>query len=176
MNGLHGQQKRTKGQRRNAGGQRFYGYRERPQLQRKDAADQRCGDNFRTVQPFAGKGAPDQPAHKTTVERHIPDVGPQRHQAAVGKQQALDEQHADHRQKRGVGTHDGGQQHAAAQMTAGTRAGDGKIDHLGGKNKGTHHAHHGHGLVIGLLVQLAHRAPRRHRRTGVHDSGNTRRQ
>ena len=96
MNGLHGQQKRTKGQRRNAGGQRFYGYRERPQLQRKDAADQRCGDNFRMVQPLAGKGAPDQPAHKTTVERHIPDVGPQRHQAAVGKQKALDEQHADH--------------------------------------------------------------------------------
>ena len=30
-------------------------------------------------------------AHKAAVERHVPDVRAQRHQAAVGEQQALDE-------------------------------------------------------------------------------------
>ena len=174
MNGLHRQQKRAERQRRDARRERLNRHRERPQLQRNNAPNQRCRDDLAARKPLAGERAPKQRPHKTTVERHIPDVGTQRHQAAVGKQQALNQQHADHRQKRGVRPHDGGQQHAAAQVAAGPGAGNCKIDHLGGKNERAHHAHHGHGLIVGLLVQLVNGTACGNCRTGVHDPGNPR--
>jgi hypothetical protein len=46
------------------------------------------------------------------------------------------------------------QNHAAPKMSAGTGAGDGKVDHLGGEDKRTHYPHQGNSGIIQIIPSL----------------------
>ena len=100
-------------------------------------------------------GAPDQKiADKAAVERHVPDVRPQRHQAAVGKEQALDREDHDHGQEARVGAEQRGEQHTAAHMAGGAGAGDGVVDHLPREDQRGRDRHGRELLRLVVLSQL----------------------
>ena len=62
---------------------------------------------------------------EAAVKRHVPDVRAQRHQAAVGKEQALDRKDYDHGQKSRPRPEHGREQQAAAEVAG--RAGAGMV-------------------------------------------------
>ena len=87
--------------------------------------------------------AEDEIAAANTDDGHVQDVGPQRHQAAVGEHQALYNENAGDDQNRGARSEQYRRQDSAHQM-AGRAAGHGKIQHLGGENECCRQPEHGH--------------------------------
>ena len=103
-----------------------------------------------------------------TDDGHMQNVGPQRKQSAVGKQEPL--HHKDHRHGQAAGPRPENQpgQHAADQMARNGDDHELKVDHLAGKDHGGHHAGHRHDAVGQLVAQLINRNTHGHRgkRTG----------
>ena len=126
MDGQHQSGKRAEGQFRNAGKARLDHDREGTQLQ----ADHTAGNGSDHDLQAKGRlrfhlskpaGAHDRPpdqeiADKAAVEGHVPDIGAQRHQPAVRKEQALNSQDNDHGEEPRVGPEQCGKQHPSAQM------------------------------------------------------------
>ncbi len=143
MDRLHHPRKNRKRQLGNAGCKGLKGYRKGSHLQGYDTGRNRRRRDPLFCHSTLHKRLPDQkPADKAAIERHIPDITPQRQKPPVRKHQTLYQQDSHHGQKASPGPQHRGQQHTAAEVPGRTRSGNCKIDHLRRKDKGSHHAHH----------------------------------
>ena len=137
-------------------------YGEGPKLQRDDAAEDGGSDDAPSLRPLAlaeETASQDWPPYQevtdeTAVEGHVPYVGAQGQEAAVGKEKTLDRQDHDHGEEARLGSQQGGEQHAAAHMAGGAGAGDGVVDHLPRKDQGGGHRHDGELLRFIVLPEL----------------------
>ena len=176
MNRLHGCDKCEERQFRHAGGYRFQRNTERTELQGEYTSQNRGNDNFLFGHAVFHHQTPnEQSADKASVKGHVPYIASKREQSAVGKQQTLDEQHADHCQKARAGTEQGRQHHAAAQVPAGTGSRNRKIYHLGSKYKRSHNSHHRNFFRVGFHSHLFDRVSCCGARAQIHRAGNSRR-
>ena len=158
MDRLHQRDEGAEGQLGDAGKRGLQHDGEGPELQRDHAADDRGGDDagahraLARAEPVAADdGTPDQViADEAAVKGHIPDIRAQRHQPAVGEEETLDREDHDHGQEAGLRPEQRGEQHAAAHVARGTRAGDGIVDHLAREDQrgGDGHRRELLGLVI----------------------------
>lgn len=192
MNGLHDGAERAERQIRDTGERRLQHDRERAELQRQHTAEHGRKRDLEAVRrplaaPRKAAAAHQRPidekiSDKAAVKRHVPDVRAQRHQAAVSKEQALDREDHDHGQESRPRSEHGRKQQATAQVAGRAGAGDGVVDHLPREHE---RRHNGHGrqllarrgqVLLFFLVQLHDRGPRNDRRSGIHHTGDRRRE
>jgi hypothetical protein len=138
MDGQHHGRER---QERQVGHSRERGGDHHAECTQLDAHDGREHDRHGPEPPLARQEGPgERPCHEAGEEAHVQQVRPQRQQASVGEDERLHAEHRGHHEHRTPGAEKDGQKQTAPEVTAASRARNGEVHHLGGKDEGAEHA------------------------------------
>ncbi len=92
-------------------------------------------------------------AHQCRRNAHVKDIRAEGQQAAILEEQGLQGDHTGHHQHPGPGAEEQ-RRERAAEKVAGGAAEHGKVEHLSGKDKGSHYPHQGYPAFVESLHAL----------------------
>ena len=152
---LHHQHEGGEGQLRNTREPRFQHHPKGPHLQAQDGGGHGPQQDAALGRPLSHQLFINQRVGDKTGEKaEIEDVAPQGQEPAVGEEQGLHREDGGHGEKGGIRSQQDGENHAAAQVAAGTGGRNGEVDHLGRKHKGPQDPHEGELAFVHFLLEL----------------------